>query len=232
MSKTRSAFSWFVSLSIHGAILFFLLHAGYRYAFPEGEVTTGSVNFDTFVQESKGFTPQQQPAQKKPAPQPKPQPQAKAKSEPVPAPAPVAQEEEAQELAQASEEPADNQGQGDEAVDEGTNEDAAAEGEGEEGPPPPFGTPGSMADESKMQEAGNNRPPSYPEIANIRGWEGTVTVYAYIKKDGSVDLPIVGESSGYPVLDRSAVDAYREWKYLPPGKAGWVRKDFIFKRPK
>ncbi len=93
---------------------------------------------------------------------------------------------------------------------------------------PKFGTPGTMLDESKLEEVAGNRKPAYPWMARVRRQEGTVVIAAYIKPDGKVELPLIQKSSGFPLLDREAVSAYSQWRYKPQN-SGWVIKSFIFK---
>lgn len=93
--------------------------------------------------------------------------------------------------------------------------------------PPKFGTPGSMIDEGKLIEQPGNSKPTYPFMARVRKQEGTVFIRAFIKKDGSVDVPILEKSSGHPVLDGEAIKTFSKWKYSP-GLSGWYIKPFKF----
>jgi protein TonB len=47
------------------------------------------------------------------------------------------------------------------------------------------------------------------------GWEGTVVVSFRLLADGSVRNVRIAESSGYPALDRGAVDAVRNASPFP-----------------
>lgn len=56
-------------------------------------------------------------------------------------------------------------------------------------------------------------PPIYPGEARAKGIQGKVTLHAIIGKDGSVNqLEVI---SGKPTLSKAAMDAVRQWKYLP-----------------
>jgi protein TonB len=56
--------------------------------------------------------------------------------------------------------------------------------------------------------------PVYPEEAKAARVQGTVVLHAIIGKDGSVQsLDVV--SSASPLLEQSALDAVRQWKYKP-----------------
>jgi TonB family protein len=78
-----------------------------------------------------------------------------------------------------------------------------------------------------------NTPPVYPEIARIRGYEGVVLVVAEILPDGRVGSTKIRRSSGYAILDRSAIDAVKPWKFEPAKKFGkpftiWVELPIKF----
>ncbi|MFQ6033652.1 MAG: energy transducer TonB [Candidatus Bipolaricaulia bacterium] len=60
-----------------------------------------------------------------------------------------------------------------------------------------------------------NPPPSYPEVARRRGYEGTVLLAVRVRKDGGVAAAQIAETSGYEVLDRAAVRAVRAWRFRP-----------------
>jgi len=65
-----------------------------------------------------------------------------------------------------------------------------------------------------------NAPPVYPEIARVRGYEGIVLVSAEILPNGRVGEVKIRKSSGYAILDRSAIQAVRPWKFEPAKKSG------------
>ncbi len=58
--------------------------------------------------------------------------------------------------------------------------------------------------------------PLYPEMALREGAEGTVILKFYVTEDGRVrqDIFIV-KSSGYPELDKAAMDALKSWVFEP-----------------
>lgn len=65
-----------------------------------------------------------------------------------------------------------------------------------------------------------NAPPAYPSIARMRGYEGVVLLAAQIFSDGGVGSLKIKKSSGYEVLDRSAVKAVKTWKFEPGTRLG------------
>ena len=78
-----------------------------------------------------------------------------------------------------------------------------------------------------------NAPPSYPEIARVRGYEGIVLVSAEILPDGRVGNMKIRKSSGYAILDQSAIEAVKPWKFEPAKKSGnpftvWVELPIKF----
>lgn len=62
-------------------------------------------------------------------------------------------------------------------------------------------------------------PPEYPRRAIDRGQQGIVVVKALISKDGNPAKVTVYTSSGYDLLDRSALDAVKEWSFKPSALA-------------
>ncbi len=56
---------------------------------------------------------------------------------------------------------------------------------------------------------------AYPLVARRMGWSGRVTVSFVLCEDGHVEDVRVRESSGYPVLDRNAVDTIRGIRSFP-----------------
>lgn len=50
---------------------------------------------------------------------------------------------------------------------------------------------------------------AYPALARRRGWQGTVLLALTVKPSGALDRIHVARSSGYELLDRSAVDTMR-----------------------
>ncbi len=65
-----------------------------------------------------------------------------------------------------------------------------------------------------------NTPPSYPEIARRNGWEGRVLVRVEVSADGRPISTAIAKSSGYGVLDQSALRAVKSWRFQPRTVAG------------
>jgi protein TonB len=76
-------------------------------------------------------------------------------------------------------------------------------------------------------------PPVYPEIARVRGYEGVVLVAAEILPNGRVGNIKIRKSSGYAILDQSALEGVKPWKFEPAKKSGkpftiWVEVPIKF----
>lgn len=58
-------------------------------------------------------------------------------------------------------------------------------------------------------------PPRYPAIAIKRRWQGQAIIHALIDRKGKPADLVLKQSSGFPVLDRSALDAVGGWSFQP-----------------
>lgn len=65
-----------------------------------------------------------------------------------------------------------------------------------------------------------NPPPGYPEIARQQGYEGVVLVAAEILANGRVGKTAISKSSGYAILDQTAMKAVMAWKFEPAKRSG------------
>ena len=244
--NNRKTFSWGLSILAHTVLAVVVVRAGLQYALPEGAVSADNLNFETFHSPKGVQTETPTKAQKedvpviKSKPKVKPLPMLPLKTSDTTAPEVQPAEKAVEEPEQAqlappadTESPITESPPIAEATPEAAPQTSASEtplqsSELPESTAPKFGTPGSMLDESKLTEMPGNKKPNYPWMARLRRQEGTVTVAAYIKANGQVDLPLVYKSSGSPLLDREVVDSYHKWKYKP-GRAGWVIKSFNFR---
>ncbi len=68
---------------------------------------------------------------------------------------------------------------------------------------------------------GENTPPVYPAVARRRGYEGIVILSAEILVNGNVGKLKIKKSSGYGMLDRSALETVRKWKFEPGRRMGY-----------
>jgi len=71
--------------------------------------------------------------------------------------------------------------------------------------------------------SGGERPePPYPKIALEQAQQGSVTLRMTVDEAGRVETVEVAQSSGFPVLDRSAVDFVKRHWTVPTGKGARV----------
>lgn len=60
-----------------------------------------------------------------------------------------------------------------------------------------------------------NPKPVYPAAARRRGMQGVVLLGVAVTKEGYVDKINVLQTSGFRVLDRSAVKSVKSWRFIP-----------------
>jgi len=75
-------------------------------------------------------------------------------------------------------------------------------------------------------QEGNPKPP-YPEIARRRGYEGTVRLEVVVLASGRVGKIRVRQSSGYEVLDHSALKTVKDWRFIPARFGGMPVKSTV-----
>lgn len=64
------------------------------------------------------------------------------------------------------------------------------------------------------------RRPAYPPLARRRGWEGEVWLEIAVSANGESDEPVLLRSSGYQLLDQSALAVARQWRFVPEQRNG------------
>ena len=87
--------------------------------------------------------------------------------------------------------------------------------------------PVQMAAKHKLSPQGSraypendgNPPPKYPVLARRRGWQGTVQLSVWVLENGRVGDITIAESSGYPLLDKTALKAVTRYRFVP-GRQG------------
>ena len=63
--------------------------------------------------------------------------------------------------------------------------------------------------------AASNRKPHYPMLSRRQEEQGTVLLRIYVKADGTAGEVRLKRSSGYPLLDESALQAVQQWRFRP-----------------
>lgn len=72
-----------------------------------------------------------------------------------------------------------------------------------------------------------NPPPAYPAISRRLGEQGKVLLRVLVSADGRAERVELKGSSGSTRLDRAALDAVRQWRFVPARQgektlAAWV----------
>lgn len=79
----------------------------------------------------------------------------------------------------------------------------------------------------------NNPKPEYPLTARQRHWQGTVLLRVYVGADGRAQQVVIARSSGHDTLDESALDAVKQWRFVPAkrgdsAEASWATVPIVF----
>ena len=79
-----------------------------------------------------------------------------------------------------------------------------------------------------------NPKPLYPQEARKKGYEGEVLLKVEVLANGRVGRVELKKSSGYEILDRSALTTVKEWKFIPANQGNgaipcWVNIPIKFK---
>jgi protein TonB len=80
----------------------------------------------------------------------------------------------------------------------------------------------------------SNEKPKYPMMSKRLGEQGTVMLRVLVKSDGSAGTVEVKISSNFPRLDQAAVDAVKNWHFIPATNDGkptdeWYQVPIPFK---
>jgi protein TonB len=81
--------------------------------------------------------------------------------------------------------------------------------------PPPTDAPADLVPKPSV-----NPKPNYPWLARRRKYEGSVTVHIEVTPEGQCREATIQKSSGYDLLDESALEAVRQWKFEPARRLG------------
>jgi len=79
-----------------------------------------------------------------------------------------------------------------------------------------------------------NPAPAYPAAARRLGYQGQAVLKVHVLANGSPDKVEIIQSSGYDMLDQSAVAAVKKWAFVPAKRGqtaidGWVNVPLEFK---
>ncbi len=78
-----------------------------------------------------------------------------------------------------------------------------------------------------LKQVPGNKPPSYSREMRMKNMRGAGQMVYYVNKDGSVSQIQLIKSTGSPVLDQAAVDAFSKYKFVP-GQEGFTVHNFEF----
>jgi len=67
---------------------------------------------------------------------------------------------------------------------------------------------------------GDNILPDYPPLARLRGYQGVAVLSVEVLADGRVGQVGISRSTGHEILDRTALEAVRLWKFEPGRRNG------------
>lgn len=79
---------------------------------------------------------------------------------------------------------------------------------------------GKGGDSVGYPDYGLNPKPKYPTIAKRYGYEGLVILNVHVLENGRVGKIELRKSSGYEILDNSALKAVKEWIFVPGQRNG------------
>ncbi len=87
------------------------------------------------------------------------------------------------------------------------------------------GQPGS---DRQALPASGNAPPEYPWTARAQGYQGRVVLSVWVSAEGAADRLAVLKSSGYPTLDRAAIEAVERWRFQPARRRGYDTGSLLY----
>lgn len=73
----------------------------------------------------------------------------------------------------------------------------------------------------------NNPAPEYPKLAKRMGEEGRVILKVLVSATGLSETVSVERSSGFERLDQAAIDAVKQWRFVPARKGGQALSAFV-----
>lgn len=87
---------------------------------------------------------------------------------------------------------------------------------------------------ASLDQKANCEKPAYPRASLVNEEKGTVSLAFLIAVDGKVLESKVEKSSGYKNLDKAAISALSQCKFLPANKGGkpeqgWAKIDYTWK---
>ena len=84
-----------------------------------------------------------------------------------------------------------------------------------ESKPAPVAPADSFTEANFRANYAQNPKPDYPPVAKSRGWSGKVLLKVQVSAQGNSDAVAIEQSSGHEILDESAVEAVKKWRFIP-----------------
>lgn len=75
-------------------------------------------------------------------------------------------------------------------------------------------------DADAVPRYGDNVLPAYPPLARLRGYQGVAVLFVEVLADGRVGEVAIKRSAGHEILDRTALEAVRSWRFDPGRRNG------------
>lgn len=66
----------------------------------------------------------------------------------------------------------------------------------------------------------DNPKPLYPRMARRKGWQGLVILNVWVDESGAARTVALFRSSGHDVLDESALETVKSWRFVPARRGG------------
>ena len=73
----------------------------------------------------------------------------------------------------------------------------------------------------------NNPKPGYPAAAKRMGMEGIVLLKVLVSRDGNALKIEIAQSSGHDILDKSATEAVRNWRFVPARQGDFPVEEWV-----
>ncbi len=100
---------------------------------------------------------------------------------------------------------------------------ASAASSSSSAPPAPSGptlATAALVPPHPLAAAEGNHAPIYPVLSLRRREQGRVVLLVNVTADGRADTVQVATSSGFSALDRAAIDAVQQWRFVPATRGG------------
>lgn len=66
----------------------------------------------------------------------------------------------------------------------------------------------------------DNPKPPYPRMARRKGWQGLVILNVWVDESGAAQTVALFRSSGHDMLDESALETVKSWRFVPARRGG------------